>query len=264
MLRSILLTSALLLFGCDGNILNPFAPGEGGGFGIPGEEEPPEEEELPEFARDGITIDFTVDVDGTDVEMEYVISYWVELGDVLNCNQRWSLSGAMTTAPTGCPNCDGRMAFLPNTAADVSEPLQYGTDCDPALIEAAQSNIGLQLVTSQQDQGLADLLELSWMSAAAHQADGGSYDAQGDFTHGLMLQVAASEDSVYEGVILLNDLGGLSQSISLPDVSGNMGGGTGWSPFFFLLRDPLVNDHEGPDLQGTYTAQGVFSVGFAQ
>ena len=41
-------------------------------------------------------------------------------------------------------------------------------------------------------------------------------------------------------------------------------GGTGWSPFFFLLRDPAVNDHEGPDLQGTYSAQGVFSVGFAQ
>ncbi len=170
----------------------------------------------------------------------------------------------MTTAPTGCPNCDARLAMLPSTASDVSEPLQRGGDCDPALVAAAQSDMGRALLTAQQDDGLADLLELSWVPRETHRTAGGALDAQGDFDFALMLQVAEAMGRVYEGVILLNDLGGLSEAINLPEVSGDVGGGTGWSPFFFLLRDPAVNDWPGPELQGRYEAQGVFSVGFAQ
>lgn len=259
MRRSPLLLAVLLLCGCDLTLLDL----TGSGATDPEGEEP--EEELPEFARDGMTIDFTLDVDGSDVVIDYLISYWVDLADnELNCDQRWSVQGSMANAPTGCPNCSSRAVLLPSTALDVSEPLQRGNDCDPALIAAARFEVGRGLLTPQQDDGLADLLELSWVSAETHAVEGGSLDAQGDFDFGLMQQVATSLDQVYEGVVLTNDLGGLSTSISLPEVSGDMSGGSGWSPFFFLLRDPLVNDHEGPALQGIYEAQGVFSVGFAQ
>ena len=261
-LRSILLLSSLLLLGCGDNVIDPFGTG-GGGFG--GTEEPtPEEEPLPEFERDGMTVDFTMDVDGGDVDVEYRIAYWVDLErDVLNCEQRFTVSGNTSTAPTGCPDCSTHIVHQSNTATDVSEPLQRGSDCDPALLTAAQINMGQDLLSPVSQQGLADLLELAWVSAESHELAGGSLDAQGDFNFALMEQVAASTGQVYAGVILISEEGGLSQGIGLPDVSGDVGGGSGWSPFFFLLRDPAVNDHEGPNLLGRYEAQGVFSVGFA-
>ena len=256
---SLLLLPVVLLLGCDLTLLDI-----AGGGGAP-DPDPEEEEVLPEFARDGMTLAFTMGVDGGEVAVDFLIRYWADLaGDELNCEQRWSAEGGMVAEPTGCPNCSGRLVMLPDTATDVSEPLQRPDDCDPALIAAAQFEVGRMMLTPQQDDGLADLLELSWISAETHDIEGGSLDAQGDFDYDLMQQVASSMGQVYAGVILMNDLGGLSSSISLPDVSGDMSGGSGWSPFFFLLRDPLVNDHEGPDLQGTYAAQGVFSVGFVQ
>jgi hypothetical protein len=264
MRRALLLSLALPLFGCDGTVISPFG-GPGGGFGVPGEETPSEEEALPVFERDGMTIGFDLRVEDSAATVDYRISYWADLDrDLLNCDQRWSIDGALAAPPTGCPDCTGRIAMIPSTAADVSEPMQRGSDCDPVLVAAAQADLGRAMLTPEGEGGLADLLELSWLSAADHEAGGGAIDAQGDFDFAFMQQVAASLGRSYEGVILLNDLGGLSAGIDLPSVAGDAGGGSGWSPFFFLLRDPATNAHEGPDLQGLYEAQGVFSVGFAQ
>ncbi len=263
MARSLLLLLVLLLVGCDGEIVSPFG-GDGSGFGVPGGTEEEEEEPTPEFVRDGMTIDFTLDVDGSSAEVDYLVTFWADLDrDVINCDQRWAVDGAIASAPTGCPNCGARIVMIPASAVDVSEPLQRGGDCDPALLAASGSDFGRALLTPEADQGLADLLELAWISPDAHSAAGGTLDAQGDLTFALMEQVAANMGREYAGVVLLNDLGGLSTNMGLPDVAGDLGG-TGWSPFFFLLRDPLVNDHEGPDLQGAYEARSVITVQFAQ
>ncbi len=259
MLRSILLL--VFLCGCGDSVIDPF----GMGGGIPGQAEPtPEEEPLPEFARDGMTIDLAMNVDGGTVEVEYRLGYWVSLSnDILNCEQRVAVTGATSTAPADCPNCSTHIVHRSDEVRDNSEPLQRGTDCDPALLAAAEIDMGTALTTPVSGGGLADLLELTWVSPEDHFASGTAMDAQGDFTPQLLGQVADSLGQVYAGVLLLSEEGGLSQGIDLPGVAGDVGGSSGWSPFFFLLRDPELNDHTGPGLQGQYEAQGVFSVGFA-
>lgn len=246
----------LLLTGCEAF----FALADPGAQ--PGEEE---EEPTPEFVADSMTVDFEASFGDTNVAIDWDVTYWVDIrADVANCNQRMRSEASVEPRPSSCTSCDQTWVGLEGSVTDQSNPLQFGRDCDPALLDATAMNFGSGLLRPISDNGLSDLLSVAFLDADTHAGLETAIDAQGQFTPDFMQAAAQNLGAVYAGVGLLQLRdGSLASGIQL-DVAANALASGEWRPFFVVFRDPEVNDWDGDGLRGEYFGQGVFSVGFAR
>ncbi len=254
-MRALLLLLPLLLTGCS----EFFALADPGGM----QEE--EEEPTPEFTADSMTVDFEATFDGTDVVLDWDVTYWVDISrDVANCAQRMQSQASVEPRPSSCTSCDGTWVALQDSVSDESEPLQFGADCDPALLDATLMNFGSGLLRPLSDNGLSDLLSVAFITADMHAGLETAIDAEGQFTPAFMQAAADNLGVEYAGVGLLQMRdGSLASNIQLDAAANSLDSGE-WRPFFVVFRDPDLNEHDGDDLQGDYFGQGVFSVGFAR
>ena len=175
----------------------------------------------------------------------------------------WASFGFGILASDGCDNCTGYIEFDEDTVTDVSDPATNPEDCDPALLDAADQNFGLQLLTPESEGGFGDYLTMGLVDSASMDALGLSLADDGTNTASEISDALAVFDFVFTHAGYVHNLpGSLAEQSGLDSVADNAGSSSNWYGYWQIYKDPVINPHSGTDMEGEYAGQTQWTVTF--
>ena len=207
---------------------------------------------------------------GTLVSVDYVFSYWADYeSQILQCEQTMRVAGtaefaALGGAVAGCNNCTGYLEFDPTSLTDVSHEQSDPVACDPAVLTAADSDLGQVMLTAAPD-GYGDFLTMGLIDVSAMTtlgldlAVGGGYSAAEMTAAWLEYELEFTHAGYVQNV-----KGSLSEGSGLDAVAANAGANSDWFGYWQLFKNGADNPHTGGDLDGAYGGSAVWVITFNQ
>ena len=205
---------------------------------------------------------------GVGITGALLTTYWQDDSNQVElCEQRIEFTGSATFGPVdGCSVCEGLLVVDDTSPIDVSNPGLDPTQCDPAnFVADPGSDIGMLLLTTPENDGLGDFLELALVSAESGIAAGAVVSTDGQTTFQSLSDELGGYGLTFTHLAYTrNTAESLAGQLGLASIMAPAEVGSEWYAGQFLFVDPNSNPSTGLEMSGQYAGQGLFRLTFSK